>query len=252
MLSKRIIPCLDVSRGRIVKGINFKNLKDAGDPVEMAKGYEKNGADELVILNITPSVEDKDVFQEAVKRIAGQIAIPLIVGGGIKSIEDIGGALAKGAHKISLNTAAVENPELITMGAKEFGSPCIIVAVDVRRRPSGNWGVYIKGGRTDTGKDVLSWAAEVEALGAGEILLTSMDRDGTKDGYDLELLRSVTKRVNIPVIASGGAGKKEHFFEAFTRGGADAALAASLFHYEGLTVMELKEYLSKKGVRVNK
>ncbi|MGI6704156.1 MAG: imidazole glycerol phosphate synthase subunit HisF [Clostridia bacterium] len=252
MLTKRIIPCLDVHNGRVVKGINFVSLRDAGDPVEIADCYSKDGADELVLLDISASAETRSTMREVVKRIAGKVSIPLTVGGGIGSVDDIRGILMCGADKVSLNTTAVKNPVLIAEAAKEFGSRCIMVAVDARARASGGWDVYISGGRVNTGKDALDWAAEAESLGAGEILLTSMDRDGTKDGYDLQLTRSVAEKVNIPVIASGGAGKEEDFYLAFTEGKADAALAASLFHYRQLTVSGLKEYLYGKGVPVRK
>ncbi|MDD2573275.1 MAG: imidazole glycerol phosphate synthase subunit HisF [Bacillota bacterium] len=250
MLTKRIIPCLDVHNGRVVKGINFVNLKDAGDPVEIADCYSKCNADELVFLDITASAEGRGTMREVVKRTAEKVSIPLTVGGGIGSIEDIRDILMCGADKVSLNTAAVKNPALIAEAAKKLSRQRIIVAVDARARQSGGWDVYINGGRVNTGKDVLDWVAEVEELGAGEILLTSMDRDGTKDGYDLELTRSVAERVSIPVIASGGAGKEEDFFEVLTEGKANAALAASLFHYKQLAVTGLKEYLSKRGVPV--
>jgi cyclase len=252
MLTKRIIPCLDVHNGRVVKGVNFVNLKDAGDPVEIAAHYNKSGADELVFLDITASSEGRNIMAEVVKRTAGEIFIPLTVGGGIRSLEDIRDILMSGADKVSLNSAAVKTPGLIAEAARKFGSQCIVVAVDARARQSGGWDVYINGGRINTGKDVLDWAGEAEALGAGEILLTSMDRDGTKDGYDLKLTRSVAKRVNIPVIASGGAGKEEDFYMALTQGKADAVLAASLFHYRQLTVSKLKEYLAERGVPVRK
>ncbi len=252
MLTKRIIPCLDVNKGRVVKGVNFVNLRDAGDPVEIAAYYNKSGADELVFLDITASSEGRNIMTQVVERTARQVFIPLTVGGGIRCLEDIRDILMSGADKVSLNSAAVRNPRLITQAARKFGSQCIVVAVDARSRQSGGWDVYINGGRINTGKDVLDWVSEAEALGAGEILLTSMDRDGTKDGYDLELTRSVAGQVNIPVIASGGAGKKEDFFMALTRGEADAVLAASLFHYKQLTVSELKEYLDGRGVPVRK
>ncbi len=252
MLTKRIIPCLDVNKGRVVKGVNFVNLRDAGDPVEIAAYYNKSGADELVFLDITASSEGRNIMTQVVERTARQVFIPLTVGGGIRCLEDIRDILMSGADKVSLNSAAVRNPRLITQAARKFGSQCIVVAVDARSRQSGGWDVYINGGRINTGKDVLDWVSEAEALGAGEILLTSMDRDGTKDGYDLEITRSVAGQVNIPVIASGGAGKKEDFFMALTRGEADAVLAASLFHYKQLTVSELKEYLDGRGVPVRK
>jgi cyclase len=252
MRAKRIIPCLDVHNGRVVKGVNFANLKDAGDPVETAAQYSKSGADELVFLDISASVEGRSAMAEVAKRIAGEISIPLTVGGGIRSLEDIREILAGGADKVSLNSAAVKNPGLIRKAAREFGSRRIVVAVDAKARQSGGWDVYIEGGGTNTGKDVLDWVVEVVTLGAGEILLTSMDRDGTNDGYDLELTRRVAERVNIPVIASGGAGKEEDFYRILTEGKADAALAASLFHYRRLEIPVLKEYLSERGVPVRK
>jgi cyclase len=250
MLIKRIIPCLDVHNGRVVKGINFINLKDAGDPVEIAAHYNKSGADELVFLDISASIEGRTTMLEVVKRTAEETFIPLTVGGGIGSIEDIHDILLSGADKVSLNSSAVKNPQLVKEAANKFGSQCIVVAVDAKARRVGGWDVYINGGRINTGRDVMEWVSEVEALGAGEILLTSMDRDGTKSGYDLKLTRKVAGQVNIPVIASGGAGEKEHFYRALTEGKADAVLAASLFHYNLLTVSRLKEYLSERGVPV--
>jgi cyclase len=252
MLTKRIIPCLDVHNGRVVKGINFVNLKDAGDPVEIAAHYNKSGADELVFLDITASLEGRNTMLDVVKRTAEETFIPLTVGGGIGRIENIHDILMSGADKVSLNSAAVKNPHLVKEAARRFGSQCIVVAVDAKERREGGWDVYINGGRINTGRDVMEWVSEAEALGAGEILLTSMDRDGTKSGYDLELTRKVAGQVNIPVIASGGAGKKAHFYSALTEGKADAVLAASLFHYNQLTVSQLKEYLSERGVPVRK
>jgi cyclase len=252
MLTKRIIPCLDVHNGRVVKGINFINLKDAGDPVEIAAHYNKSGADELVFLDISASLEGRTTMLEVVKRTAEETFIPLTVGGGIGSIEDIHDILLSGADKVSLNSSAVKKPQLVKEAANKFGSQCIVVAVDAKARREGGWDVYINGGRINTGRDAMEWVSEAEALGAGEILLTSMDRDGTKSGYDLELTRKVAGQVNIPVIASGGAGKKEHFYSALTEGKADAVLAASLFHYNLLTVSQLKEYLSERGVPVRK
>jgi cyclase len=249
MHTKRIIPCLDVHNGRVVKGVNFVNFKDAGDPVQIAAYYNENGADELVFLDISASSEGRDIMMDVVKRTARVVSIPLTVGGGIRSLEDIQHLLNNGADKVSINSAAVKKPGLVSEAAKEFGSRCIVVAVDARVR-SGGWDVYIDGGSINTGKDVLEWAAEAERLGAGEILLTSMDRDGTKGGYDLSLTRSVAENVNIPVVASGGAGKEEDFYLALTEGKADAALAASLFHYRQLTIPGLKEYLHGKGVPV--
>jgi cyclase len=252
MRTKRIIPCLDVYNGRVVKGVTFANLKDAGDPAEIAFQYSNSGADELVFLDISASVEGRSTVAEVAGRIAGEISIPLTVGGGIRTLEDIREILAAGADKVSINSAAVKNPGLIREAARAFGSRLIVVAVDAKARQSGGWDVYIEGGGTNTGKDVLDWVAEVETLGAGEILLTSMDRDGTNDGYDLELTRRVAERVNIPVIASGGAGKEEDFYRVLTEGKAAAALAASLFHYGLLEIPVLKEYLSERGVPVRK
>ena len=249
MLAKRIIPCLDVDKGRVVKGIKFQNLVDAGDPVEVAKLYEEQGADELVFLDITASAEDRNIMLDVVKRVAETVFMPYTVGGGIRSVEDMRGLLEAGADKVSINTAAVKNPELIREGAVRFGSQCIVVAIDAKRKDD-SWEVYIHGGRTPTGIDAVKWAREVQSLGAGEILLTSMDRDGTKSGYDLELCRAISEAVNIPVIASGGAGKMEHFYEAFEYGGADAALAASLFHFREISIPELKSFLREKEVLV--
>jgi len=249
MLAKRIIPCLDVDKGRVVKGVKFQNLRDAGDPVEVAKGYEEQSADELVFLDITASAEERKIMIEVVQRVAETIFIPFTVGGGVSSLEDIRRLLSAGADKVSINTAAVKNPQLIYESAKRFGSQCIVVAIDAKRSQKG-WEVYIHGGRTPTGLDAVEWAKRVEGLGAGEILLTSMDADGTKKGYDIELCRAVASAVSIPVIASGGAGTMEHFYEVFTQTNVDAALAASLFHFKEVSIPELKAYLKNKGVHV--
>ncbi len=249
MLAKRIIPCLDVDKGRVVKGVKFLNLRDAGDPVEVAKRYEDEGADELVFLDITASAEGRDTMIEVVKKVAETVFMPFTVGGGIRSVEDMRRLLEAGADKVSVNTAAVRNPQLVREGAQLFGSQCIVVAIDAKRKGKG-WEVYTHGGRKPTGLDAIEWAKEVESLGAGEILLTSMDRDGTKSGYDVELCRAVSEAVNIPVIASGGAGSEEHFYEVFREGKVDAALAASLFHFREITIPELKEFLSSKGILV--
>jgi len=249
MLAKRIIPCLYVDKGRVVKGVKFQNLRDAGDPVEVAKGYEEQSADELVFLDITASAEERKIMIEVVQRVAETIFIPFTVGGGVSSLEDIRRLLSAGADKVSINTAAVKNPQLIYESAKRFGSQCIVVAIDAKRSERG-WEVYIHGGRTPTGLDAVEWAKRVEGLGAGEILLTSMDADGTKKGYDIELCRAVASAVSIPVIASGGAGTMEHFYEVFTQTNVDAALAASLFHFKEVSIPELKAYLKNKGVHV--
>lgn len=249
MLAKRIIPCLDVDRGRVVKGVRFLNLVDAGDPVEVAKVYEEQGADELVFLDITASAEGRKITLEVVRRVAEEVFMPFTVGGGISSLEDMRKLLEAGADKISINTSAVKNPELIYEGAKRFGSQCIVVAIDAKRKGD-SWEVYIHGGRTPTGLDAIEWAKKAESLGAGEILLTSMDKDGTKSGYDLELTKAIAEAVRIPVIASGGAGSMEHFYEAFTFGKADACLAASLFHFREIEIPTLKAYLSSMGITV--
>lgn len=249
MLAKRIIPCLDVKDGRVVKGVNFVNLRDAGDPVEQAMIYDREGADELVFLDITASHEARKTTLDMVRKVADSIFIPFCVGGGIRTIEDIRDTLLAGADKIAINSAAVKNPQLITDGAWAFGSQCIVVAIDPRSI-DGKWVVHINGGRVPTDKEALQWAKEVEDLGAGEILLTSMDKDGTKTGYDLELIETIADAVSIPVIASGGAGKKEHFRYALQEGKADAALAASLFHFNELRIGDLKAYLHEKGVPV--
>jgi cyclase len=250
VLAKRIIPCLDVTKGRVVKGTNFVNLRDAGDPVELAALYDKAGADELVFLDITASSDGRSIMLDVVSRTAKEVFIPFTVGGGLRSIEDIRQMLSAGADKVSLNTSAVQHPELVKEAALKFGSQCIVVAIDGRRKAEGGWEVYIHGGRTPTGIDVLSWAQKAEELGAGEILLTSMDRDGTKDGYDLELTRAVVDTVHIPVIASGGVGSLEHIAEGLTIGGASAALAASIFHFREFNIEETKNYLASKGIPV--
>jgi len=249
MLAKRIIPCLDVDRGRVVKGVRFLNLRDAGDPVEVAKRYEEEGADELVFLDITASAEERGIMLEVVRRVAETVFMPFTVGGGVRSVEDMRRLLEAGADKVSVNTAAVLNPDVVREGAELFGSQCIVVAIDARRTPEG-WEVYTHGGRRATGLDAVEWAKRVESLGAGEILLTSMDRDGTREGYDVELCRAVAEAVTIPVIASGGAGRKEHFYEVFVEGRVDAALAASLFHFREISIPELKGYLRERGVLV--
>ena len=249
MLTKRIIPCLDVKDGRVVKGINFVNLKDAGDPVEQAKVYNSQGADELVFLDIAASFEDRGPMLEIITKTAEQVFIPLTVGGGVTCIDDIRELLKAGADKVSINTAAVKDPGLVKESAIEFGSQCIVVAIDAKKEED-SWVVYTMGGRISSGLDVIEWAREVEELGAGEILLTSMDRDGTKDGYDLELTKMVVDAVNIPVIASGGAGNLEHLCQAFKVTGCDAVLAASIFHYGESTIEEAKDYLKERGVVV--
>jgi cyclase len=254
MLAKRIIPCLDVDRGRVVKGIRFVSLVDAGSPVEQAVRYDAEGADELTFLDITASSDKREIVSELVRRVADEVFIPFTVGGGLRSLEDIRAVLRSGADKVSLNTAAIEKPELIKEGAETFGSQCMVVAVDARRRDpddaSKGWEVFTHGGRIQTGLDASEWIARAEELGAGEILLTSMDRDGTKDGYDIELTRAISASVRIPVIASGGAGKPEHFYEALIEGGASAVLAASLFHFGEYQISDVKNYLRKRGVVV--
>ena len=249
MLAKRIIPCLDVDNGRVVKGIRFVSLTDAGDPVAQAKRYDVEGADELTFLDITASSDRRDIVAELVRRVADEVFIPFTVGGGLRSVEDIRAILRAGADKITLNTAAVENPELIGACAETFGSQCVVVAIDARRRDKG-WEVYTHGGRRAVGHDAVEWAMRAEKLGAGEILLTSMDCDGTRAGYDIELTRAVSSAVRIPVIASGGAGKVEHFYDALTAGGASAVLAASLFHFGELSISEVKNYLRDRGLEV--
>jgi cyclase len=251
MFTKRIIPCLDVNRGRVVKGINFVNLKDAGDPVETAAAYDKAGADELVFLDITASSDGRSTVVDMVREVAKKVFIPFTVGGGIRTVDDFKAILREGADKVSVNSAAINNPNLIAEAADKFGSQCVVVAIDARRRADNSgWNIYKNGGRIDTGIDAVQWAKKAAELGAGEILLTSMDCDGTKAGYDIELTREIAGQVSIPVIASGGAGTKEHFLDALTTGNADAALAASLFHYKELEIMELKRYLASCGVAV--
>lgn len=251
MFTKRIIPCLDVHAGRVVKGVNFVNLRDAGDPVEIAAAYDKAGADEVVFLDITASSDARNTVVDMVRKVAEKVFIPFTVGGGIRTVEDFRALLREGADKISVNTAAIMRPELISEAADKFGSQCVVVAIDAKRRADGSgWNIYKNGGRVDMGLDAVEWAMKTERLGAGEILLTSMDCDGTKEGYDIELTRTVAEHVSIPVIASGGAGTKEHFREALTDGKADAVLAASLFHYKELEIRELKEYLREHGVPV--
>lgn len=250
MITKRIIPCLDVHQGRVVKGVQFVDLIDAGDPVEAAREYSRQGADELVFLDITASTEARDIILHLVRRTADQVFIPLTVGGGIRSVQDFRRVLKAGADKVSINSAAVKDPQLITDCANKFGSQAVVLAIDVKRQPKGQYHVYINGGRMDTGKEAVAWAMEGEARGAGEILLTSMDRDGTKEGYDLEITRKVGEAVNIPIIASGGAGSMKDFADAFTVGKADAALAASLFHFRDISIPELKQYLKEQRISV--
>lgn len=251
MLTKRIIPCLDVKDGRVVKGTQFVNLKDAGDPVEVAKFYDRSGADELVFLDITASSDARATVVDMVRKVAENVFIPFTVGGGIRTVEDFKMLLREGADKISINSSAIDRPELISEAADKFGSQCVVVAIDARRREDqSGWNVYKNGGRVDTGLDAIEWAKKANKLGAGEILLTSMDCDGTKAGYDCELIRLIADSVSIPVIASGGAGTREHFLDALTRGGADAALAASLFHFKELEIQDLKQYLASQGLSV--
>lgn len=249
MLTKRIIPCLDVHAGRVVKGVNFVNLRDAGDPVEIGAAYDKAGADELVFLDITASSDARATVVDMVRRVAERVFIPFTVGGGIRTVEDFRALLREGADKISINSSAINRPELISEAADKFGSQCVVVAIDAKRRDDGSgWNIYKNGGRIDVGRDAVEWALEAERLGAGEILLTSMDCDGTKAGYDNELTAAIASQVKIPVIASGGAGTKEHFYDTLTEGQADAALAASLFHYKELEIRDLKEYLVGRGL----
>ncbi|MBO8127714.1 MAG: imidazole glycerol phosphate synthase subunit HisF [Peptococcaceae bacterium] len=250
MLAKRIIPCLDVTGGRVVKGVNFVNLRDAGDPVELAAVYDREGADEIVFLDITASSDDREIMLDVVRRTAEEVFIPFTVGGGLRNLDDIRAMLTAGADKVSLNTSAVKNPTLIAEAAERFGSQCIVVAIDAKQVGPDKWEVFTHGGRTPTGLDALEWARRVESLGAGEILLTSMDRDGTKDGYDIPLTRAVAEAVRIPVIASGGVGTLEHIADGLTDGQADAALAASIFHFGEYSVKEVKEYLAARGIPV--
>ena len=253
MHTKRIIPCLDVNGGRVVKGVNFVNLQDAGDPVEIAAAYHKAGADELVFLDIKASSDARNTVVDMVRKVAEKVFIPFTVGGGIRTVEDFKAILREGADKISINSAAINNPNLIKEAAEKFGSQCVVVAIDARRREDGSgWNVFKNGGRIDTGLDAIEWAKRANELGAGEILLTSMDCDGTKAGYDVELTRLISDTVSIPVIASGGAGTMEHFYDALTEGGADAALAASLFHYKEMEIKYLKDYLAERGVSVRR
>ncbi|MDT7885516.1 MAG: imidazole glycerol phosphate synthase subunit HisF [Thermoflexus sp.] len=249
-LARRIIPCLDIRAGRVVKGVRFVDLRDAGDPVAHARFYEEEGADELVFLDITASVEDRGILLEVVRRVAEVLSIPFTVGGGVRDVEDFRALLRAGADKVSINTAAVQHPERITEAARRFGSQCVVVAIDAKRVGPDRWEVYIHGGRTPTGLDAVAWAREAERRGAGEILLTSIDADGTREGYDLALTRAVAEAVGIPVIASGGAGAPEHFYRVFTEGKADAALAASLFHFRELRIADLKRYLAERGIPV--
>lgn len=248
--TKRIIPCLDIDNNRVVKGTQFLNLRDAGDPVEVAKAYNTAGADELVFLDITASSDDRDTVVDLARKVAEQVFIPFTVGGGIRTVDDMRNILREGADKVAINSAAIMNPELIREGAEKFGSQCIVVAIDAKRREDGGWNIYKNGGRVDMGIDAVEWAKKANELGAGEILLTSMDCDGVKEGYDIELTRTIADAVSIPVIASGGAGKMEHFYDAFVEGHADAALAASLFHFKEMEISDLKKYLKEKGVSV--
>ena len=251
MHTKRIIPCLDVNNGRVVKGTNFVNLRDAGDPVEVGREYDRAGADELVFLDITASSDARAIKADMVRRVAETVFIPFTVGGGIRTVEDFKMILREGADKVAVNSAAIMNPQLISEAADKFGSQCVVVAIDAKRRANGNgWNIFKNGGRVDMGIDAVEWAMRADRLGAGEILLTSMDCDGTKAGYDIELTRMVAENVSIPVIASGGAGTKEHFYDALTEGKADAALAASLFHYKEMEIRDLKQYLRKQGISV--
>lgn len=253
MFTKRIIPCLDVKNGRVVKGVNFVNLQDAGDPVEIARAYDKAGADEVVFLDITASSDNRNTVVDMVRKVAANVFIPFTVGGGIRTVDDFRMLLREGADKISINSSAINTPQLIHDAAMKFGSQCVVVAIDAKRRSDGKgWNIYKNGGRIDVGIDALEWAEKVAGLGAGEILLTSMDCDGTKAGYDIELTRAIAQTVDIPVIASGGAGTLEHFYDALVEGEADAALAASLFHYKELEIKEVKDYLAERGVSVRR
>lgn len=250
MHTVRVIPCLDVNNGRVVKGVNFVDLRDAGDPVEIATAYDAAGADEVVFLDITASSDGRNTVVDMVRQVASKLFIPFTVGGGIRTVEDFKLLLREGADKVSVNSAAIKNPDLIREASEKFGSQCVVVAIDAKRREGGGWNIYLNGGRVDTGIDCLEWAKRVEQLGAGEILLTSMDCDGTKAGFDLELTRAVSDAVGIPVIASGGAGSLEHFAEAVSIGHADAVLAASLFHYKELEIKEVKQYMRSQGIEV--
>ncbi len=250
MHTKRIIPCLDVKDGRVVKGVNFENLRDAGDPADVSAAYDREGADEVVFLDITASSDGRPTQLEWVRQVAARVFIPFTVGGGIRTVEDFRAILREGADKISVNSAAIMNPGLISDAADKFGSQCVVVAIDAKRRSDGGWNIYKNGGRVDMGMDAVEWALTAERMGAGEILLTSMDKDGTKDGYDIALTKAVAEAVQIPVIASGGAGRPEHFEEALVEAGAEAALAASLFHYKELEIRQVKEYLHEQGVSV--
>lgn len=253
MFTKRIIPCLDVNGGRVVKGVNFVNLRDAGDPVEIAEAYDRAGADEVVFLDITASSDGRETVVEMVRKVAEKVFIPFTVGGGIRTVDDFRALLREGADKISINSAAIDRPELISEAADKFGSQCVVVAIDARRRADGSgWNIYKNGGRIDMGIDAVEWAMQADRMGAGEILLTSMDCDGTKAGYDIELTRQIAEHVSVPVIASGGAGTMEHFYDALTAGKADAALAASLFHYKEMEIRDLKNYLAGRGVPVRR
>lgn len=251
MFTKRIIPCLDVHNGRVVKGVNFVDLQDAGDPVAISAAYDRAGADELVFLDITATSDARETVVDMVRRVAEQVFIPFTVGGGIRTVDDFRAILREGADKVSINSSAINTPELISQAADKFGSQCVVVAIDAKRRQDGSgWNIYKNGGRVDVGIDAVEWARTVEQLGAGEILLTSMDGDGTKAGYDLEITRTIAENVGIPVIASGGAGTLEHFYQALTNGKADAALAASLFHFKEVEIREVKQYLRERGVSV--